>query len=302
MKTKTKQLGQTLTQKDFSALLTALNETALVSVTDAKGDIIYANEKFVKTAGYSLKELIGQSHRILKSGQQPDKMFDNLWKTISSGKVWRGEIKNKAKDGTYYWVDTSIAPILNDQGTPERYIAVRFLITDRKQQELEYTASLTALNQTALVSMTDVKGNITYANEMFVATSKYSLEELIGQNHRILKSGQQPNEMFDNLWKTVSSGKVWRGEIKNKAKDGTYYWVDTSIAPILNDVKKPEKYIAIRFLISDKKKTGTQLEEQIVDMQKLNDLMVGRELTMIKLKEKIKELESQLKTDQTKKA
>ncbi len=130
-------LGQNPSVKDFKAMLSALNETALVSIADIKGDITFANEKFVEVSKYSLDELIGQNHRLLKSGDQPDEMFVNLWKTISSGKNWRGEIKNKAKDGSYYWVDTSIAPILNDKGRPERYIAVRFLITDKKEFEQE---------------------------------------------------------------------------------------------------------------------------------------------------------------------
>lgn len=130
------QLGQKLTDKDLGALLDALNHTALVSMTDVAGRITYANEKFVEVSGYSLDELLGQNHRILKSGDQSDDVFVDLWSTIAHGKVWRGEIKNRSKDGSTYWVDTAIAPILNHHGKPERYISVRFLITDRKREEL----------------------------------------------------------------------------------------------------------------------------------------------------------------------
>ena len=130
------QMGQRLTDKDLGALLDALNDTALVSMTDVKGDITYANEKFIRVSRYPLSELLGKNHRILKSGDQPDELFIDLWQTVSRGKVWRGEIKNRAKDGTFYWVDTAIAPILNHRGAPERYISVRFLITDRKREEL----------------------------------------------------------------------------------------------------------------------------------------------------------------------
>ncbi len=290
MKNSNEQLGQKLTAKDYSGLLKALNETALVSMTDDKGNIIYANEKFVQVAKYSLDELVGQNHRILKSGHQPDAMFVELWNTISSGKLWRGEIKNRAKDGSYYWVDTSIAPVLNQVGKPERYIAVRFLITERKLKEEDYAGSLKALNETALVSMTDDKGNIIYANEKFVQVAKYSLDELVGQNHRILKSGHQPDAMFVELWNTISSGKLWRGEIKNRAKDGSYYWVDTSIAPVLNQVGKPERYIAVRFLITERKKLEEEIQKQVQGLEDMNKVMVGRELRMIELKEQIREL------------
>ncbi len=91
----------TLSEQDHAGLLAALNEVAIVSVADKKGNIIFVNDKFVEVAKYSRQELLGQNHRILKSGHQPESMFVDLWATISSGKIWRGEIKNKAKDGSY---------------------------------------------------------------------------------------------------------------------------------------------------------------------------------------------------------
>lgn len=112
---------------------------------------------------------------------------------------------------------------------------------------------LDAVGQSALVAITDVQGSILYVNEKFIEVSKYSFEELMGQNHRILKSGFHPPEFYQELWQTISSGKIWRGEIKNKDKEGAYYWVDTSISPIYDKNGKISKYIAIRFLITDKK-------------------------------------------------
>lgn len=151
--------------------------------------------------------------------------------------------------------------------------------------EQDYKALLTALDDTALVSVTDAKGRIIYANETFVKVSKYSLDELLGQNHRILKSGHQPDDLFVDLWKTISAGKVWRGEIKNRDKKGDYYWVDTSIAPILGANKKPERYISVRFLITDRKRSEQEAAEKAAELEKFNKLMVGRELKMLELKE-----------------
>lgn len=255
------EIEQVLTGSDYNALISSLDKTALVSMTDAKGQIVYANQRFIEISKYAIKELHGQNHRILKSGQQPDTLFSELWDTISSGKIWRGEIKNKAKDGTFYWVDTSIAPIVGADGLPERYIAVMFLITQRKEKEETLGGLFSALDQTALVSMTDVKGDIIYANQKFVEVSKYALYELMGQNHRLVKSGHQPQSLFNELWDDISHGKTWRGEIKNKAKDGTYYWVDTVIAPIMGASGHPERYISVRFLITDKKERELQLQK-----------------------------------------
>lgn len=158
----------------------------------------------------------------------------------------------------------------------------------------DYSALLEALDTTALVSITDKRGSILYANHIFVDISKYELEELIGQNHRILKSGDQSDELFVDLWKTISSGKIWRGEIKNRAKDGSYYWVDTSIAPILDEHGKPVRYISVRFLITDKKEAEELQQEKTNELEALNKILVDRELKMIELKDQIAELKSEL--------
>lgn len=128
-----------------------------------------------------------------------------------------------------------------------------------KQHSLDLGALLQALNTSALVSESNAEGTITYANDKFVEVSKYRRSELMGQNHRILKSGAHSPSFFKNMWQTISNGKVWRGEIKNKAKDGSYYWVDTSIAPILGRGKKPIKYISVRFPISERRRAEEEL-------------------------------------------
>lgn len=159
----------------------------------------------------------------------------------------------------------------------------------------DYAALIKALDNTALVSITDKRGSIIYANPIFIETSKYDLSELIGQNHRILKSGDQSDELFVDLWKTISSGKVWRGEIKNRAKDNTYYWVDTSIAPIMDNNNKPVRYISVRFLITDKKEAEELQHEKTTELETLNKMMIDRELKMVELKEKLAELQAELK-------
>ena len=115
----------------------ALDQHAIVSITDVKGNINYANGLFSQISGYTKDELLQKNHRIIKSDFHPDSFFKDMWRTISNGEVWRGEIRNKAKDGSHYWVQSTIVPLVNKQGKPEQYIAMRTDVTHLKKLEHE---------------------------------------------------------------------------------------------------------------------------------------------------------------------
>jgi len=209
------------------------------------------------------------------------------------------------------FINTSMNSIAIAVNTAFNQAALRELLEKIQAQKgemeisaLEIDQQLHSLNQAAILSIADANGDIIYANDNFCKISKYSMEELLGKNHRILKSGKQPDGLFVGMWKMISSGRTWKGEIINKAKDGTFYWVDTTITPFKGVDGKIEKYVAIRFDITNTKnqmeelaKQGEELQTQQEELKQMNEELEEQAQNLIQQQEELQmtneELEEQ---------
>ncbi len=155
----------------------ALDESLIVAITDHKGTILFVNKKFCEISKYTQEELLGQNHRIINSNYHSKEFFKDLWRTIVSGKVWRGDIRNQAKDGTYYWMDTTIVPCLDENGRPYQFVSFRIDITNRKRTEeiLRKSDKIAAVGQLASAIAYEIRNPL--------AAIKWTLEVWESENH-----------------------------------------------------------------------------------------------------------------------
>ena len=229
------------------------------------GTITSWNKAAEKIFGYTAKEIIGQPISVLIP---PDLIFEEreIMKKINAGNyVEHYETERVKKDGTIINISLSVSPIKNNEGVIIGASKIARDISERRQTDSTLSRSLKeikdykyALDESSIVAITDQKGIIKYVNDNFCKISQYNREELLGQDHRIINSGYHDAGFIRNLWVTIANGQIWKGEIKNKAKDGSYYWVDTTIVPFLNDEEKPYQYVAIRSDITYRKKAEEQ--------------------------------------------
>ncbi len=187
------------------------------------------------------------------------------------------EYRIVCRDGNMKWVREIAKGVYNEKGEL-KYIEgyIEDIETDRNESHAlnSLTAYQKAVDTAAIVSIADIKGRIIYANDLFCEISKFTRDELIGKNHRIINSGTHSKEFFKDLWDTISAGKIWNGEIQNKAKDGSYYWVDTTVSPIFNNKNKVVQYLSIRRLITERKQLEQEKEKLNSDLtHRYNELM-----------------------------
>ena len=221
----------------------ALNEHAIVSITDVKGNITYVNEKFLQISGYTIEELIGQNHRMVQSGEHSREFFRELWRTVSSGHVWHGQVKNRAKNGSYYWVEATIVPFMDQAGKPYQYVAMRTEITAQKDMELQLESERRLLQNVMDtlgegVFMLDLEGNCTYLNREAEAIVGWTSDEVVGKNlhdiiHSQLPDGSDLAQADCPVRRATLENRLYRSETDYfQHKNGTLFPISIVASPM----------------------------------------------------------------------
>lgn len=241
--------------EDPGSLIAAINRSQAVIEFRLDGTILTANDNFLKAMGYDISDIKGRHHSMFcepEYVQSPE--YKQFWEKLGRGEYDTGEYKRIGKGGKEVWIIASYNPVLGRDGKPQKVIKFATNVTESR---VELKVRTDIMNLTSIVSEANLRGDILNINDKFIEVSKYSKEELIGKPHNTTRHPDMPKEVFKEMWATIGRGKIFRGIVKNRAKDGTPYYVDAVIAPILGDNGKPKKYIGVRYDI-----TGTEIERQ----------------------------------------
>jgi PAS domain S-box-containing protein len=245
-------------ERRFRAMLE--NNADMVTLLDSSFRIIYKSPSASRITGWSSEEYINQyasffAHPDFK--EQADRNFGKLM--ANPGKSIHTSFMYRHKDGHYFWVEGIATNLLNDIDVQAivlnlRDVSERKAVEEKAMQTLKELSDYKfVLDESSIVSISDEQGVITYANKNFCEINKRPASDLVGKDHRIVSSNFHPNAFFEELWSTIKKGNIWRGEIKNKASDGTLYWVHATIVPFMDDQGKPYQYMAIRTDITERK-------------------------------------------------
>ncbi len=249
---------------ELKARTDIMNVTSIVSEADRKGDIVSINDKFVEVSKYSREELIGHPHNTTRHPDMPKEVFKAMWSTIGRGELFRGVIKNRAKDGTPYYVDAVIAPILGANGKPRKYLGVRYDITAAEIERHNARGVLGAVDATYAYIEFDLGGNVLSANENFLRLMEYRSDEIVGKHHRLfVDPAFASSSAYQQFWSELASGRAQTATFRRVTKSGREVWIQATYAPVKDEKGRVFKFVKIATDVTAEKIQAADFAGQI---------------------------------------
>ena len=238
-----------------SAITQALDSSAIVLIADLNGNILKVNDIFCQVSGYTNTELSGQNFKILNSGLHSEDFWKGMWATVKNGNRWRSEVRNRAKDGSFYWTDTVINAVRDEENKIYKLMTISYLITDKKENEKQLRQlSLVASKTDNGVVIFDDKMKVIWLNEGFKVMTGYSLTELKGKQINILHKNETNEIQVDKIRQNLTKKISFTEEVLNYDKDNNSYWMEVNVTPIFNSNGEVEQFVGITRNITEQKK------------------------------------------------
>ncbi|MBL8699064.1 MAG: PAS domain S-box protein [Alphaproteobacteria bacterium] len=245
-----------------------MDMTSIVSYADLKGDIVTINDKFCEVSKYSRDELIGKPHNTTRHPDMPKEVFKEMWSTIGRGRPFRGVIKNRAKDGTPYYVDAVIMPFLGENGKPKKYLGVRYDITAAELERQAMRGLFGAIDTSFAYIEFDTDGNVLNANKNFLDTLGYQLDEIKGKHHRLfVEKSYETSPAYGQFWADLKGGKATSDVFKRIAKSGKEVWIQAVYAPVKDEVGRVIKVVKLATDVTDRIKATQTLQAAVRETQ-----------------------------------
>jgi methyl-accepting chemotaxis protein len=246
-----------------------MDTTSIVSYADLKGDIVSVNNKFIEVSKYPRDELIGKPHNTTRHPDMPKEVFKELWSTIGRGKPFRGIIKNRAKDGTPYYVDAVIAPIMGNNGKPKGYLGVRYDITENEIERHNMRGLFAAINENYAYIEFDISGTVITANQIFINLLGYQLAEITGKHHRtFVDPAESAAPKYAQFWMDLNAGKAFSEVFKRLTKAGNEVWIQAVYSPVKDETGRVVKIVKIATDVTAARVSAADFEGQIAAIGK----------------------------------
>lgn len=267
-------------QREVEARMLSVDQACIVSEVDLKGYITYVNDKHCEISQYSKEELLGANQNIVRHPDMPREVFKEMWATIGKGKIFRGKVKNKRKDGTPYYVDGIFTPIMGPNGKPMKYIGVRFDITETTIESQRMKGIIDGINASFAFVEFDTNGNVISANDNFLSTMEYQISDIKGRHHKMFVENSYGNSVdYMRFWDDLKQGRAQNGQFKRITRTGKEVWLQAVYSPVKDEMGRITGVVKIATDITEQKKEALATEMAAREVSRVINQMADGNLT-----------------------